>query len=399
MALMRAVVFDPEKPGEISDPALPNLAFLRLTETPIPDLPADDWLVIKSRITGICGSDLGFLQGKEMPSIEPYVSTPFIPGHELFGSVEAMGPAVTGFERGDRVVVDPALACAERGFSILCHACGAGATGCERYDEGHLTPGSVIGFCATTGGGFGEYYVARAERAHRVPDALSDNVASLTEPLAVSLRGVLEWCPAPDDDVVVFGAGSIGLFTIAALRAAQPKCRIHAVAKYGFQGEMAGALGADSVIDLAQEDAVEAVARRVGTRVHKLSNGGRLLAGGVPWVFDTVTNERSLSQGLAVLRGSGTMVLLGLPSVPSGIDWSTMIFKETRVVGSFLYGREHFEGTRQPTFARALEWLASGRANVSTVVPKAFAIEDYGDALKLASDKARSETVKISFAF
>ncbi len=356
-------------------------------------------MVIRSAITGICGSDLGILQGKATPSLEPYASAHFVPGHELFGRIEAVGPGVRGLAPGDRVVVDPALACPERGFAPGCPACERGDTGCERYAEGHLSPGGVIGLCATTGGGWGELYVARGERVHRVPDALSDESASLVEPFAVSLRGVLEHCPAPGDDVVVLGAGSIGLFTIAALRAAVPTCRITAVAKYDFQAEMAGAVGADHCVRLGREDPVEFMARHLDTRLYRVSTGAAVLAGGVPFVYDTVTNEQSLNQGLAIVRGSGHVVLLGVPSVPVGVDWSPMVVKESRVVGSFLYGREHFEGSRAPTFARALSWLESGRADVSAIRPRTYAIDDFGEALGLAADKATSGSVKISFAF
>ncbi len=398
MGAMRAIVLDPERQGPETIDGLPAASFLQVDEVPTPDLPGHDWCVIRSGITGICGSDLGILQGKEMPAFEPYASSAFIMGHELSGTVEAVGPAVGGLHTGDRVVVDPTLACAERGFEPGCHACARGDTACERWAEGRLEPGALIGLCASTGGGWGEYFVARAERVHRVPDAVSDETASLVEPLAVSMRPALQHCPAAGDEVVVIGAGSIGLFTIAALRAAQPACRITAIAKYGFQAEMAGALGADRVIDLGEEDAVEAIGAHLGTRVFTLSTGAKLLAGGVPFVFDTVTNAASLNQGLAILRGSGRLVLLGLPSVPVGVDWTPMVMKEARVVGSVIYGREHFEGRAAPTFARALEWLETGRAEVEAIRPRTFPIERYAEALATANDKAGSGAVKISFA-
>ena len=116
-------------------------------------------------------------------------------------------------------------------------------------------------------------------------------------------------------------------------------------------------------------------------------------------IYDTVTNAPSLNQGLSILGSSGRLVLLGVPSVPVGVDWSVMVLKEIRVVGSLMYGREHFEGSRVPTFARALEWLASGRANVEAIRPRAFPIDSFGEALAAASDKAGSHSVKISFAF
>ncbi len=396
---MRAIVFDPERTGPAQIAGLPNAAFLQVDEVPTPDLPADDWAVIRSGMTGICGSDLGILQGKATPAMEPYASASFILGHELSGTVEAVGRGARGLSPGDRVVVDPTLACAERGFHPICPACERGDQGCERRAQGCLEPGALIGLCATTGGGWGEYYVAKSERVHRVPDSLSDQTASLVEPLAVSMRAVLQHCPAAGEEVVVIGAGSIGLFTIAALRAAQPRCHITALAKYDFQGEWAGALGADRVIDVGTEDPVEAIGAHLQTPVYTVSTGAKVLAGGVPYVYDTVTNAPSLNQGLSILGSSGRLVLLGVPSVPVGVDWSVMVLKEIRVVGSLMYGREHFEGSRVPTFARALEWLASGRANVEAIRPRAFPIDSFGEALAAASDKAGSHSVKISFAF
>ena len=148
------------------------------------------------------------------------------------------------------------------------------------------------------------------------------------------------------------------------------------------------------MIDLGEEDPVEAIGARLDTPIYKLSSGASVLAGGVPFVYDTVTNAPSLNQGLSILRGSGHLVLLGLPSVPVGVDWSPMVVKESRVVGSFLYGREHFEHRREPTFSRALAWLESGRANVEPIRPHTFPIDQYAQALATANDKAGSGAIK-----
>ena len=118
---MKAIVFHSQQvPGQTAPDLLPGLSHLELSETPVPDLPNENWVVIKSRIAGICGSDLGFLQGKPMPAAEPYFQLPVIPGHELFGEVEAVGKRVKGFHVGQRVSIDPSLGCRERGFKKLC---------------------------------------------------------------------------------------------------------------------------------------------------------------------------------------------------------------------------------------------------------------------------------------
>src|SRR5919106_1002078 len=163
---MKAILFSSQRVD--SQPApdhLPGLSHLQLTDVPVPDLPNEHWVVIKSKIAGICGSDLGFLQGKPMPAAEPYFRLPLIPGHELFGEVAALGKKVRGFRVGQRVSIDPTLGCKERGFKALCPQCRQGNPGiCERLAEGILGPGILIGTCRDTGGGWGEYFVAPSHR-------------------------------------------------------------------------------------------------------------------------------------------------------------------------------------------------------------------------------------------
>src|SRR5215471_17029624 len=244
---MKAIVFHDERlPGQIAPNFLPGLSHLELTDVATPDLPGEDWVVVKSKISGICGSDLGFLQGKPMPAAEPYFQLPLIPGHELFGEVEAVGKKVKGFHVGQRVSIDPSLGCKERGFKKLCVQCRDGNLGiCEHLAEGRLKPGILIGVCGDTGGGWGEYFVAPSHRLHPLPDKISDDEASLIEPFAVCLRAVLNNPPQKKELIVVIGAGTIGLMNVAALKAVKPSCRIVCVAKYPFQAKLAQTLGAD----------------------------------------------------------------------------------------------------------------------------------------------------------
>src|SRR3954454_5727289 len=111
---MKALLFSTQcHKDELAPEHLPGLSHLQLTDVPVPDLPDDNWVVVKSKIAGICGSDLGFLQGKSMPALAPYFHLPIIPGHELFGEIAAVGKAVKQFRIGQRVSVDPSLGCRE----------------------------------------------------------------------------------------------------------------------------------------------------------------------------------------------------------------------------------------------------------------------------------------------
>ncbi|MCE2484866.1 MAG: alcohol dehydrogenase catalytic domain-containing protein [Desulfurellaceae bacterium] len=395
---MKALVFSAERQRKAAPAYLPGLANLRLTDVPVPDLPDDNWVVVKSKIAGICGSDLGFLRWKSMPSAEPYFQLPIIPGHELFGEVEAVGRRVSTLRPGQRVSIDPSLGCRERGFRKQCPQCKDGNPGiCEHLAEGRLKPGILIGTCPDTGGGWGEYFVAHRRRLFPVPDTIGDDEASLLEPFSVCLRAVLNNPPRKRERVVVIGAGTIGLMTIAALRAVEPSCRVACVAKYPFQAELAGALGADDVIDARHDDVMERVGALADTKVYKLSGGGAILAGGVRLVYDTVTSSLTLNQALRMVRGKGSLIVLGLAALPEGVDWTPVWMKEVSIVGSLTYGAEVFQGKRADTFARAIELVARRRADLTPIQPHKYPLSQYRQALGQAARKKSSGAVKISF--
>lgn len=397
---MKAIVFHGERiPGQTAPDFLPGLSHLALTEVATPDLPSEDWVVVKSKIAGICGSDLGFLQGKPMPAAEPYFQLPVIPGHELFGEIEAVGKRVKGFRNGQRVSVDPSLGCKERGFKKLCLQCRNGNLGiCERLAEGCLKPGILIGICRDTGGGWGEYFVAPSYRLHPVPDKIDDDEASLVEPFAVCLRAVLNNPPLRKELVVVIGAGTIGLMNIAALKAVEPTCRVACIAKYPFQAKLARKLGAEYVIDAQGDDVMNRIGELAQTKVHKLSDGGALLAGGVRVVYDTITSSTTINQALRMTLGKGVVVILGLAALPEGVDWTPIWLKEIKVIGSLTYGTEVFKGKSADTFARAVELLAKRKADLTPVKPRKYPLEQYREALIESASKKTSGVVKVSFA-
>lgn len=397
---MKAIVFSKERYGDSGPESLPNLGHLRLADVPVPDFPNERWVLVKSKIAGICGSDIGFLQGKPMPAAAPYFQFPVIPGHELFGEIAALGKKVRGLRAGQRVSIDPTLACRERGFKVPCPQCRHGNCGtCERMTEGILSPAILIGTCRETGGGWGEYFVAPSHRCFPLPDMIDDDEASLLEPFSVCLRAVLNHPPRKKELVVVIGAGTIGLMNVAALKAVEPSCRIACVAKYPFQAEMASALGAEYIIDSQHDDVMERIGELAQTKVYKLPDGGALLAGGVRLVYDTVTSTTTLNQAMRMLRGQGTLVILGLPGLPENVDWTPTWLKEITIVGSLTYGREVFKGKYADTFARAIEFLAKRRVDLTCIRPRKYPLDQYREALIEAADKKSSGVVKVSFAF
>ena len=142
---------------------------LKLVDVGEIDLPGEDWVRLRPRLAGICGSDLATIDGHSSRYFEPIVSFPFTPGHEVVGDLDD----------GSRAVLIPVLSCVTRGIDPPCAACAAGRTNhCGRIAFGHLEPGLQTGFCSDTGGGWSQEMVAHPSQLLAVPDDLSDEGCS-----------------------------------------------------------------------------------------------------------------------------------------------------------------------------------------------------------------------------
>src|SRR5580698_7702164 len=194
---------------------------LRLLDHDAPVLPGDGWVHIDPLLSGICGSDLATLDGRSSRYFEDIVSFPFVPGHEVVGTVaeDASGALGGLLAAGSRVVLQPVLGCAARGIEPQCPACQAGHVGnCGYVAFGHIRPGLQTGFCADTGGGWSTAgLVAHSTQLYAVPDELTDEDAVTVEPVACAVHAVLGAPIAAGDVVAVIGAGTLGLLVTAAV--------------------------------------------------------------------------------------------------------------------------------------------------------------------------------------
>ncbi len=407
---MQALVFHPTVPrylltrglGRVSTAAYWSpVAPIALRQIPAPPLPGPEWVRVRTRLGGICGSDLHLLTLEASPATSVFASFPFVPGHENVGVVEEVGSAVSDLQVGQRVVVEPVLPCRIRGFAQLCSSCIRGDHHlCVRTTEGQLSPGLMVGACKDTGGSWGEAFVAHRSQVLPVPEEVSDGNALLSEPAACALHSLLRNPPPTGGTVLVVGGGVLGQAMVACVRALGLDVRVVALVKHPHQADMARRLGADYTVRLRGTDGhYEELAELLHARLLRPMLGKRVLVGGAEWVVDCVGSGRSLDDAFRLAAPGGTVVVLGLASFPRGVDWTPVWLKELRVVGSYAYAVEQWEGNPVRTLDLVLQWMNAGRLHLGLLVTHRFPISRYREAFHTALSKAQANAFKIAFEF
>jgi threonine dehydrogenase-like Zn-dependent dehydrogenase len=376
--------------------AASSAAPLRLVDRADPRPPGEGWVTVRPRLSGICGSDLGTVTGQSSFYFTSLVSLPFTPGHEIVGDLGTGVRLADGRElaAGSRVVIDPVLACAARGFAP-CAGCATGRTSrCDRVTLGHLSPGLQTGSCADTGGGWSRALVAHRSQLHPVPDELPDDRAVLVEPLACAVHTARRSRITDGERVLIIGAGAVGLLTLLALRAYTPAGHITVVAKHPRQVELARRFGASEVV--APSSALGGVRR--ATRAIKLTPevGPPYLLGGVDVAVDCAGSDSSLGTALRSTRAGGRVVLSGMPSGTP--DLTPLWFRELELIGAYASGHEEDRAgglAGRGDFDLAFELAAS--APLDGVLSATYPLVRWREALDHALSAGRLGAVKVAF--
>jgi len=272
----------------------------RLIDMPIED-PGPGEVQLRIEAVGICGSDLhAWSEGAVGSTPNVY---PMVLGHEPAGTVVKSGPGVTGLAAGDRGALEPALYCYR----------------CEFCLSGHHNVCANIRFLSNPHfpGFFREFINLPVTNFLPIPSSMSFDEATLAEPLAVALHSVHLASIRAGETVAVFGAGPIGLLTIAALRAAGAG-RIFALEPLPHRRDLARGIGAEVVLDPAE--AVHEILKATGKR-------------GVDCAIDCAAGPDTTSQAIQLARNAGRVVLTGIHSTPFvPMDGSAMRRKELTII-------------------------------------------------------------------
>lgn len=345
---------------------------LHLVEIDPPRRPSDDWVEVRPRLAGICGSDLATIDGRSSRYFEPIVSFPFVPGHEVVGDLDD----------GSRAVLIPILDCAVRGIEPQCPRCATGATNhCERIAFGHLEPGLQTGYCADTGGGWSTRLVAHSSQLIAVPDDLDDESAVMVEPTACAVHAASVVATLDPASIGLIGSGTLGLTTLAALNHAHIAPNgIVATAKYPTQRSLALELGATRVVEPSE------LTRVARSATSSFVLGGTQLTGGFDVVVDCVGSEDSLADALSIVAPGGTVVVVGMPGHVR-VDLTSLWHRETALRGCYAYTRADF--------VTAMDLVT--RAELGRLVTATYPLARYRDAIEHAAAAGRRGAVKIAF--
>ncbi len=406
--MVRALVYGVApavQPDEV-DPTLPE-GERRLAVTPMAlqdvepgELPGPDWVRLRTRMTGICGSDTKqvLADGDPDNAMTALISFPQVLGHEVVAEVAEVGADASGLDIGQRVLLNPWLSCAPRGIAPVCPACADGDLSlCHNFAEGRLQPGIHVGNSADAPGGFGEFLPAHASMCIPLPDDVPDEVAVLADPFSVSLHAVTRNPPPDGGTAVVYGIGALGTTTLEILRALHPGVQVLAVCQHPHQAALAQRLGATAITSTSAGAIVAAVGDATGARVRTPFLGAPMLQpGGADVVYDTVASTETLEVGVRITRPRGTMVLTGV-ATPGRFEWTPWYFKELRLVGSNAFGIEEVDGLRQHAMQHYLDLVRAGRIDLDGMLTHTYRLEDWREAFTTILRAHETGAVKVAF--
>jgi L-iditol 2-dehydrogenase len=301
---------------------------LEIADLPTPAAGAGE-VLIRVGACGICGSDVHGYDGSSGRRIPPIVM-----GHEAAGRIAAVGTGVTGLAEGDRVTFDS---------TIYCGACGY----CRRGEVNLCDNRQVLGVSCgdySRAGAFAEFVAVPARVVYKLPESISFAEAAMLEAVAVAIHGVSLAKVSAETTALVVGAGTIGVLTLQALRAAGCK-RVFVSDVDATRLKMAKDLGAAEVL-LADKDVTGQILQRTGGI-------------GVDVAIEAVGRNETVNAAIVSVRKGGTVVLVGNISPEVTLPLQKVVTRQIRLQGSCASAGEYPE---------AIKLMASGAIRVKPLI-------------------------------
>ena len=316
-------------------------------------VPGPDEVLIKVMACGVCGSDVHIYYGDQGSTT---TVPPQIQGHEFSGIVEEVGENVKGYRSGDRVCVDPADNCNS------CYYCMNGMMS-------HCLNMRAIG--TNVHGGFAQYCKVPARLLHRLADDVSFEEGAMAEPLACCINGIDRSDIKAGNNVVVYGAGAIGLLLmqLAKMRGAS---RVIVVEPSPEKRKLAEKLGAAFTIDPAQENVPDSLHRHGVEHVHS--------------VIETCGLKKTSEEAMDIVDRGGTVVLFAVTAVDNVIDLKTyhLFQREIAVKGSYCSPYD---------MGRAVDLINAHAIDVRTMVAGTRTLEDLAQILADPAERAAGKII------
>lgn len=307
-----------------------------------PEMGIHDVLV-KINKTAICGTDIHIYNWDEWS--QATIPVPMTIGHEFSGQIVDMGSEVKGFEIGQRVSGEGHITCG------ICRNCRAG--------KRHLCR-NTLGVGVNRPGSFAEYLVIPASNVLQIPDDISDEQASILDPLGNATHCALAF-DVTGEDVLITGAGPIGIMAAIIVR--------HIGARYvvitdvnDYRLELAKKAGINNAINVSHES-IDETMKKLGMRE------------GFDIGLEMSGNPDALNSMVDSMNHGGRIAMLGIPPEKTAMDWNQVIFKSLTIQG--IYGRQMFE-----TWYKMMAMLQSG-LDITSVITHRFNIDEYQKAFEI----------------
>jgi threonine 3-dehydrogenase len=300
-------------------------------------------VLIKVNRTAICGTDIHIFKWDDWA--QATIPVPMAVGHEFSGEIMDMGIEVKGYEIGERVSAEGHITCG------YCRNCRAGRR--------HLCM-NTVGVGVNRPGAFAEYIAVPAFNVFKLPDAITDDMASILDPLGNATHTALSF-DLVGEDVLITGAGPIGIMAVAIARYAGAR---HVVITdvNDYRLDLAIKMGATRAINVTQ-NSIDDTMKELG------------MVEGFDVGMEMSGNPQAFRDMLRTMHHGGKIAILGIPPGDMAIDWNEVIFKGLVLKG--IYGREMFE-----TWYKMSSMLQSG-LNMDPIITHHFDIGEFLPAFEL----------------